>query len=604
MALFFFLHYLGNRLPYETARQRYAAELTADRQDVDSRYFAGKKQLFAFEFCQISKMVLAGAHRDAADRPWVDAVLPETFYGEADHCLTLQTVSDGTKLPKTIEKIRYWWGHKALLAIALHWLSLFEVHRIILYASFTAWLLLAGAAALLGRRALAVMMPTVVFGMGFSGIVYFADTVNGIQYLATVLAAAGLALLLRRPASARWAPLYCFGFGLISAFLWASDGHHGLVVALIGLTAKLGCERLQASEATRRAAGWIALYLAGFVACFALMLTAKTAVLQYIGEDNSGYERMDDTFTRASHLLERMKGETLAGFSEEEEAGVEGCPGCGEQTEPNWQLLPLVRDIRGFWVMGPLTKPTHKLLSVFSLLAAGIAAAAAAWQVLRARELKAAWSILWPAALMLPVSVQFLLPSDIGFRNARYVFLLLAACWTCLLLAARQWSRKVCAAAVGCLLGGLLLGIASLYFVEMRRIQRVTASSRPAVRAADAFDVYLDEDANRLLYVKNQCSAADTGPRFFVHLWPKDPADLPAHRQYTSFDALDFYFDEYGFRYGSLCAAPLALPDYPIEHIQTGQFYRLSGWGTGAPRRQIWSEGWQPDAVSPPPRGE
>lgn len=595
MALFFFLHYLGNRLPYETARQRYAAELTADRQDFDSRYFAGKKQLFAYEFCQISKMVLAGAHRDAAARPWVDAVLPKTF--SSAHCPTLQIVFDETKLPNAIEKLRYWWGPKALLAIALHWLSLFEVHRIILYASYAAWLLLAGAAALLGRRALAVVMPTVIFGMGFSGIVYFADTVNGIQYLATVLAATSLALLLRRPASARWAPLYCFGFGLTSAFLWMSDGHHGLAVALIGLTAKLGCERLQASGATRRAAAWIALYLAGFAACFALMLNAKTAVLQYISED--GYMYMDDTFPRASHLLEQMKRETLAGFSEDEEAWVGGCPGCGEQAEPNWRLLPVVRDIRGFWMMGPLTKPAHKLLSAFSLLAAGIAAAAAAWQALRARKLKAAWSILWPAALMLPVSVQFLLPSDIDFRNARYVFLLLAACWTCLLLAARQWSRKVCAAAVGCLIGGLLLGIASLYFVEARRIQRVTASSRPAVHAADAFDVYLDEDANRLLYVKNQCSATDTGPRFFVHLWPKDPADLPAHRQYTSFDALDFYFDEYGFRYGSLCAASLALPDYPIGHIQTGQFYRLSGWGTDAPRRQIWSEGFQPDTVTP-----
>lgn len=327
------------------------------------------------------------------------------------------------------------------------------------------------------------------------------------------------------------------------------------------------------------------------------MLTAKTAVLQYSGED--GYMHMDGTFTRVFHLLGQMKRETLAGFSEEEEAWVGGCPGCGEQTEPNWRLLPLVKDIRGFWMMGPLTKPVHKLLSAFSLLAAGIAAAAAARQALRARELKAAWSILWPAALMLPVSVQFLLPSDIDFRNARYVFLLLAACWTCLLLAARQWSRKVCAAAVGCLIGGLLLSIASLYFVEMRRIQRVTASSRPAAHAADAFDVYLDEDASRLLYVKNQCSAADTGPRFFVHLWTKDPAYLPASLRYSTFNSLDFYFDEYGFRYGSLCAASLALPDYPIGYIQTGQFYRLSGWGTDAPRRQIWSEGWHPDAVRP-----
>ena len=94
------------------------------------------------------------------------------------------------------------------------------------------------------------------------------------------------------------------------------------------------------------------------------------------------------------------------------------------------------------------------------------------------------------------------------------------------------------------------------------------ASGEPALRST--FDVYLNE--GRLIYVKDPCASADTEAMFFLALYPVDVNDLPYHRQRHGFDNLDFRFDNRGVMFDGRCAATVALPQYAIATIGTGQY--------------------------------
>ena len=89
----------------------------------------------------------------------------------------------------------------------------------------------------------------------------------------------------------------------------------------------------------------------------------------------------------------------------------------------------------------------------------------------------------------------------------------------------------------------------------------------PAVRGN--FEVYFSE--NRLVYIKEQCSAADRAARFYLHLFPQYAADLPDNRQ-SGFNNLDFRFAEKGVVLEGDCVVIAPLPDYLIDSIRTGQF--------------------------------
>lgn len=101
----------------------------------------------------------------------------------------------------------------------------------------------------------------------------------------------------------------------------------------------------------------------------------------------------------------------------------------------------------------------------------------------------------------------------------------------------------------------------------------VTAGE-PAARSA--FEVYLDD--NELHYAKEPCAPSDTADTFLLHLVPADVGDLPEWRRGYDTDNLDFRFDEtyfdrevYAARFDGKCLASVALPDYPIVEIRTGQ---------------------------------
>ena len=85
------------------------------------------------------------------------------------------------------------------------------------------------------------------------------------------------------------------------------------------------------------------------------------------------------------------------------------------------------------------------------------------------------------------------------------------------------------------------------------------------------FDIHIGEST--LTYLKSPCSAADVQARFFLHVVPEDPEDLPADRRRYGFDNLDFHYPaNTALALGGRCIAERALPDYPIVRIRTGQF--------------------------------
>ena len=94
-----------------------------------------------------------------------------------------------------------------------------------------------------------------------------------------------------------------------------------------------------------------------------------------------------------------------------------------------------------------------------------------------------------------------------------------------------------------------------------------------ALLVAAAFRVYLQGDGQWLRYVRDDCAAADVESRFFLHLTPRDKADLPPHRRSHGFDNLDFSFAEAGGKlWQGQCRAQIRLPYYPIAHLRTGQY--------------------------------
>ena len=106
------------------------------------------------------------------------------------------------------------------------------------------------------------------------------------------------------------------------------------------------------------------------------------------------------------------------------------------------------------------------------------------------------------------------------------------------------------------------------YLDSLNHLSRLLRDNQPALRSD--FDVYLVE--NTLVYVKEPCTSADTEATFFLAIYPVDVNDLPEHRQQHGFENLDFDFHLFGGVFDGRCAATVALPQYAIATIGTGQF--------------------------------
>ena len=105
---------------------------------------------------------------------------------------------------------------------------------------------------------------------------------------------------------------------------------------------------------------------------------------------------------------------------------------------------------------------------------------------------------------------------------------------------------------------------------------RILAGDYGPPIAQSHYDIYLTDNA--LTYLKTPCAEDDTHARFFLHITPADPADLPAPTRERGFANLDFHFPDHGAHAANICVATRELPDYAIAHIHTGQF--ISGEGS------------------------
>ena len=542
---FFFLHHLGNRIPYELAQQRFRAEIEADRPD------AGQARGYKtnYEYCRMSEAVLAGAERAREGRAVHDAVMLKTLRSMPaagdDYCYELDAALNGAEVRRGVLTARYWWGSKAFYAIALRYLSVREFREFTLAATRIAYLALAVSLVLLVPRTLPAAAPLLVFGAFSSGVEYWADVANGLPYLWAVLSAAVLVWLMRgRPAPRAFpgtVPIHCFAAGTVSSYLWLGDGHTFLAATWIGLLVWFGCDTLNAAERTRRAASCMALYAGGFLAGYAPGLAVKAMV--------GGVEEAWRIFWGEARTTVDI---SIADLS----AGL---------------AAHLAAYLGSFYAMAwPGWLPAGV---VPTSAAASALAAAVGFAVFRARRGRREQlrGVLWIVGLMAVNVLSFLLANDIPYRAARFVFVPLALCWSCLALSVRAMDWRLSSAMLGAVLVGS--GAASWYFVraDWRAIDELTAgvgAARPVI--VSGFDVHLDGD--RLVYVKEECGAEDVDAWFFLHLYPVDEADLPDRRRRHGFDNLDFVFERYGRRGRGRCVAVRALPDYGIASIHTGQY--------------------------------
>ena len=106
------------------------------------------------------------------------------------------------------------------------------------------------------------------------------------------------------------------------------------------------------------------------------------------------------------------------------------------------------------------------------------------------------------------------------------------------------------------------------FSLTLPEVAPTVLASAPVARSA--FSIYRD---NRdLIYDKDGCTERDATATFFLHIVPVDADDLSAERGRHGFDNLDFSLWQQGGRAGGRCVAVVALPDYPIASIRTGQY--------------------------------
>ena len=459
-------------------------------------------------------------------------------------CRSLREAAGGGEPDSEPLKTRYWWGSKALYAIALRALSVYELSELTKTATRLAYALLAVAVLLLSPKALVVISPLIFLGAFHSGIDSFGDVANGMPYAWAVLSAAVLAFLMRfrAPGAAPWGRARFFSFvtGMVSSYLWLGDGHTFLAVTLIGLIAYFGHERAAVRERVEQAVRCIGLYLAGFLTCYGLGLLVKTAAW-------GGIDPLADSLNRVIYRLERTNRELADGTTD------------------------FSRYLEFFHVLGWSGGSVRlgEVLTALALCALVAALLVSAWEAYRARP-RLLPGILWIVALMLVNVPNFIVYDDLPFRTARFLFVMHGLCFSCLILAILKMKMK------GMIRASLLAaGVAGVYlssriWVEYAdpRVPDLIEDTEPVIRSR--FDVYYAD--NRLIYTKEQCTEEDVIPRFFLHVIPADPDDL----ERPFFNNLDFFFIPGVFRNGlddGRCVTIRRLPGYAIERITTGQFF-------------------------------
>lgn len=441
-AFFFFLHHLGNQLPYELAKQRFE---TAFKEGNLGRTYSPHSVnrnrevpnpitvlggISRFAECQISLMTLRAAQQQInAGGAFFDAVLLKSFErapAGAGYCGTLASiVLDDAELGDRVEKTRYWWGGKALQSLALRYFSVFEIREMMKIMTYFAYLLLAVFLLQFYPRISLLFSPLIVFGFFTSGIQYFPNVAFGLPYLWAVLSAVALVFLTGQRAPAQTLKLFCFIVGAISSYLWLHGQSHIFITAFIGLFTYFATGRM------KFAVTLIVLYMAGFLACFMLGQLVKIFVYEWLINDPvlwSGFYAGKPVYESGWVTDSLLVGGLLkiAGTTVDRFGGLAGL----------WSPHSLLRIefLRAFWDLGLGAHYTAaKTLTVFSALAFIGSVGFAAVEARRGRP-EVFRDLMFVVGIMVFLYVQFLLPSDNSFRAGRYMFLPYALCWLSLIL--------------------------------------------------------------------------------------------------------------------------------------------------------------------------
>ena len=84
------------------------------------------------------------------------------------------------------------------------------------------------------------------------------------------------------------------------------------------------------------------------------------------------------------------------------------------------------------------------------------------------------------------------------------------------------------------------------------------------------FDVYFS--GRELSWVRKPCRHSEIEGVVYVHVFPRNVANIPDDRKRSGFDVLDFRFPYAGVIFDGTCMATIPLPDYQITTIFTGQY--------------------------------
>ena len=110
------------------------------------------------------------------------------------------------------------------------------------------------------------------------------------------------------------------------------------------------------------------------------------------------------------------------------------------------------------------------------------------------------------------------------------------------------------------------------------RLRAELAAARQAQSRVIQSDFAVYHHGGRLIYAKAPCAPADTTAPFFLHLVPRNAADLPEISRPHGFENRDFAFEQArALIEGQQCIATVALPEYDIAAIRTGQYVPDAG---------------------------
>ena len=543
--LFVLLHHFGNRTGATAAMPRLTEESKRYEPPSDTLDRQHDRQAY----CDFSLAVLAadqGPRDDvsgsdfwspprswSARRPrWLrgdvlgSAFWPPAAQPTADSCATLTHALGGTDVPD-VEPAAWnsrlhalsWGGGKALYAIALPHLSVFELHWQLDGALYAAWGAFAIGLLLLGYRALLVGCPVVVFGMAFSGIGAYPNLASGPSQLWAIVGAASVGLLLGHGARPSVARVWCFFVGMVSCYLWWFDSVPLMAAALIGVVAWLAYERFDSRRRARLAAACVGLFGTGFAAAFCLGLLTKAWFF-------------------AGALATALAGAEPTAAAETSAAGLE-------------------RYLGVFVEMTSIGVSTTALLLGSAALAIGVPTLVAIAQAWR-RAPTALADVGWFALMLVIAGVALLAPSHPPLHGARMLFLPLALCWCALLATLTRLPRPLVHAAGFVAVAGVLLF--AFRFAQDRMSERaLRALNTEDLVASGRYDIYVKD--RRLYLVAANCEGDGVERKIALRVNRAPPFSYVL-------EELDYYyFNQRLPTLGPGCAAAIDLPRYELGRI-------------------------------------